>query len=299
MPRFCLFLTLALALALALTLPAKAAEPTVVKLWPGKAPGETKDLGPEVYPEPKKGQAEVKRLTNVSDPTISIYAPAKDKANGTAVVVAPGGGYSILAIEHEGTQVCEWLRDLGVTAVLLKYRVPKRAEQMPDNLAAVQDAQRAVTLVRLKAGELGVDPKRVGFLGFSAGGNLTAWACLSGGKLAYAPLDAACKQSPVPNFGVLVYPGGLIDTGGALRPEYVVTKDSPPMFFAHSSDDPVSSENSVALYAALKKANVPAELHLYATGGHGYGMRKIPHPAATWPDRCADWLKARGLLDKK
>jgi acetyl esterase/lipase len=293
MPRVCLFLTL----TLALTPPARAAEPTVVKLWPGKAPGEAKDLGPEVYPEPKKGQIEVKRLTNVSDPTITIYSPPKDKANGTAVVVAPGGGYSILAIEHEGTQVCEWLRDLGVTAVLLKYRVPKRPGQTPDNLAAVQDGQRAVSLVRAKAGELGVDPKRVGMLGFSAGGNLTAWTCLAEKRM-YAVDSDGPEPSSRPDFAVLVYPAYLTDKGGALRPEYVVTKDSPPMFFAHSSDDPVSSENSVALYSALKKAGVPAELHLYATGGHGYGMRKIPHPAATWPDRCADWLKARGLLEK-
>ncbi|MBA4062940.1 MAG: xylanase [Isosphaera sp.] len=294
MSRVCL----SLALALALTLPSKAAEPTVVKLWPGKAPGETKDLGPEVYPEPKKGQADVKRLTNVSDPTITIYSPAKEKANGTAVVVAPGGGYSILAIEHEGTQVCEWLRDLGVTAVLLKYRVPKRAAQTPDNLAMIQDAQRAVSMVRSRNAELGIDPKRVGMLGFSAGGNLTAWTCLAEKRMYDIPDD---KPEPPfrPDFAVLVYPAYLTDKGGALKPEFAVTKDSPPMFFAHSSDDPVTSEGSVALYLALKKNGVPAELHLYATGGHGYGMRKIPHPAATWPDRCADWMKARGLLEKK
>src|SRR5436190_261400 len=133
-------------LSLSLPLPLLGAEPTVVKLWPGKAPGETKDIGPEKYQEPKKGQADVKRLTNVSEPTITIYSPPKDKNTGTAVVVAPGGGYSILAIEHEGTQVCEWLNSLGVTAVLLKYRVPKRDGQTPDNLAMIQDAQRAVSL---------------------------------------------------------------------------------------------------------------------------------------------------------
>jgi acetyl esterase/lipase len=293
MPRACLFLTLTLAL------PAGAAEPPVVKLWPGKAPGETKDLGPEVYQEPKKGQIEVKRLTNVSDPTITIYAPAKDKANGTAVIVAPGGGYSILAIEHEGTQVCEWLRDLGVTAVLLKYRVPKRPGETPDNLAAMRDAQRAVTLVRHRQQELGIDPKRVGMLGVSAGGHLAVCTCLSGEKLRYPAVDAADEHSPVPSFAALLYPGGLVEKDGKLKPDFVVTKDSPPMFFVHATDDGVSSENSVVLYSALKKAGVPAELHLYASGGHGFGMRKIPHPVASWPDRCADWMKARGLLEKK
>src|SRR5205085_8980193 len=134
---------------------------------------------------------------------------AKDKANGTAVIVAPGGGYSILAIEHEGTQTCEWLQSLGVTAVLLKYRVPKRDAQTPDNLAMIQDAQRAVTLVRANAKEWGIDPKRVGMLGFSAGGHLTACACLTTKQL-YDPVEPAHGTfSHVPNFGLLIYPGGI------------------------------------------------------------------------------------------
>ncbi|VTU02042.1 xylanase : Exported endo-1,4-beta-xylanase OS=Pirellula staleyi (strain ATCC 27377 / DSM 6068 / ICPB 4128) GN=Psta_3524 PE=4 SV=1: Abhydrolase_3 [Gemmataceae bacterium] len=287
----------ALALTLALTVSLPAAEPVVVKLWPDKAPGETKDLGFGREVEPKKGQAEVKRLTDVGTPTMTIYPPAADKANGTAVIVAPGGGYSILAYEHEGTDVCEYLSKLGVTAVLLKYRVPKRPMQMPDNLAAFQDAQRAVCLLRKGAKENGIDPARIGMLGFSAGGNLTACAAFAEKRM-YDEVDAADKESPVPNFALLVYPAYLSDKGGGLKPEYKVTKDAPPMFFAHSSDDPISSEGSVALYQALKKNNVPAELHLYASGGHGYGMRKTPHPCATWPDRAADWLKARGLLEK-
>ncbi|AWM40909.1 Acetylxylan esterase precursor [Gemmata obscuriglobus] len=292
-------LALALALPAALALSAaRAAEPVTHKLWPGKAPGETKDIGAEKLTEPKKGQADVKRLGNVSEPTITVYAPPKEKANGAAVVVAPGGGYSILAIEHEGTDVCKWLNDLGVTAVLLKYRVPKREAQSPDNLAMVQDAQRAVTLVRGMSKELGVDPNRVGMLGFSAGGHLTVCTALTQKRL-YEKVDQADEAvGHRPNFCVLVYPAYLTDKGGALKPEFAVTKDSPPMFFAHSSDDPVTSEGSVALYLALTKNKVPAELHLYATGGHGYGMRKTPHPCASWPDRAGDWLKSRGLLDK-
>jgi len=291
-------LRLSLALTLALAVSARAAEPTPVKLWPEKAPGETKDIGPEKLTEPKKGQIDVKRLGNVSEPIISIYAPPADKNTGTAVVVTPGGGYSILAIEHEGTQTCEWLQSLGVTAVLLKYRVPKREAQTPDNLAMVQDAQRAITLVRSMSKQLKVDPTRVGMLGFSAGGHLTVCTALTTKRL-YEKIDKADEEfGHVPNFALLVYPAYLTDKEGKLKPEFVVTKDSPPMFFAHSSDDPVTSEGSVAMYSALKKAGVPAELHLYATGGHGYGMRKIPHPAASWPDRAGDWLKVRGLLEK-
>jgi acetyl esterase/lipase len=285
-----------LAITFALALSARGAEPQVDKLWPGKAPGETKDIGPEQFIEPKPGQAGVKRLSNVSEPTITLYLPPKEKANGTAVIVAPGGGYSILAIEHEGTQTCEWLNSLGVTAILLKYRVPKREMQMPENLAMIQDAQRAVSLTRSRASEWGIDPNRVGMLGFSAGGNLTAWAALSG-KRHYESIDDADKLSSRPNFALLIYPGGLIDKGGHLKSEFLVKKDAPPMFFVHATND--SSENSVALYSALKTVGVPAELHLYASGGHGFGMRKIPHPCATWPDRAADWLTARGLLEKK
>jgi acetyl esterase/lipase len=296
MSRVCLSLTLALTLALS----ARAAEPQVVKLWPGKAPGETKELPAEGYVEPKKGQLEVKRLANVSEPTITIFAPAKDKANGTAVIVAPGGGYNILAIEHEGTQTCEWLQSLGVTAVLLKYRVPKRQMQMPENLAMIQDAQRAVSLVRSMQTDLKIDPTRVGMLGFSAGGNLTAYAALTKKRM-YDKLDKTDEVfSHEPNFALLVYPAYLVDAEGKLKPDFEVKIDSPPMFFVHSSDDrgASASDNSVALYLALKKNNVPAELHLYASGGHGYGMRKTEHPCAKWPDRAADWLKARGLLDK-
>lgn len=284
-------------LAFAMPLSLGAAEPAVVKLWPGKAPGETKELGPEKEIPPKSA-TDVKRVTDVTEPTIAIYKPARDKATGAAVIVAPGGGYSILAIEHEGTQTCEWLNSLGVTAILLKYRVPKREMQMPDNLAAIQDAQRAVSLTRSNAEKWGIDPNRIGMLGFSAGGNLTAWACLAERRM-YEALDDADKASAKPNFAALIYPAYLVDKEGALKPEYRVTKDSPPMFFAHANDDPVTPLSSAMLYAALKKSGVPAELHIFATGGHGFGMRKSANPVSAWPDRCGDWLKTRGYLDHK
>ena len=283
-----------LAFTLALPLSAQA-EP--IKLWPGKVPGEMKDIGAETVTPPKNAN-DVKRVGNVSVPTITIYSPPKDKNTGTAIIVAPGGGYNILAIEHEGTQVCEWLNTLGVTAVLLKYRVPKRPGQTPDNLAMIQDAQRAVTLVRGMAKKLGIDPARVGMLGFSAGGHLTACTALTKKRL-YEFVDHADEAfSCVPNFAILVYPAYLTDKAGKLKPEFVVKQDSPPMFFAHSSDDGVTSAGSVALYMALTKNKVPAEMHLYATGGHGYGMRKNANPSSTWPNRAADWMKTRGLLTK-
>jgi acetyl esterase/lipase len=290
MIRLCLPLTLALALS------AQGADP--IKLWPGKAPGETKDIGAENYLEAKKGQLEVKRLANVSEPSITIYSPPADKNTGAAVVVAPGGGYNILAIEHEGSDTCEWLSKLGVTAVLLKYRVPKREAQTPENLAMVQDAQRAITLVRSMQTELKIDPTRVGMLGFSAGGHLTACTALTKKRM-YEKVDKADETfSHEPNFALLVYPAYLSDKGGALRSEFEVKKDSPPMFFALSANDAVTNEGSAALYLALTKSKVPAEMHIYETGGHGYGMRKIPHPAASWPNRAADWMKSRGLFEK-
>jgi len=278
---------------------AYSAEPRVVKLWAGAAPGEKEAISPEKYLETKKGQLDVKRRTNAGEPTISVYSPPKGKANGAVVVVVPGGGYSILAIEHEGTDVCDWLNSLGVTAVLLKYRVPKRAMQSPENLAMLQDAQRAITLVRSLQTEIGIDPTRLGMLGFSAGGHLTACAALIK-KRTYEPVDDADKvYSHEPNFALLIYPAYLSDKAGDLRREFAVKPDSPPMFFAHSSDDGVSSENSVALYRALVKNKVSAELHLYAAGGHGYGMRKTAHPCATWPDRAADWMNTNGWLEKE
>jgi acetyl esterase/lipase len=265
-----------------------------IDLWPGKAPGDTKEYPPEALVESKPGQLQIARLGNVSKPQISVYKP--EHPNGTAIVVAPGGGYSILAIEHEGTDVARWLTDLGVTAVLLKYRVPRRENQTPDNLAQLQDAQRAVGLVRSKASEWGVDPKRVGFLGFSAGGHLTASLCTNFAKRLYDHVDDADNQSYRPDFAVMIYPGGLTDKGGDLKPNLAVTKETPPTFLVHASDD--NADQSVAWYRALKKAGVPAEMHLYQSGGHGFGMRTDKGPTSEWPKRCSEWLNARGLLKK-
>lgn len=278
-------------------------KPQVLDLWPGKAPGEKQDIGEEKVEEITKGELPFKRIGNVSKPTLTIYRPAAEKNTGVAVLIAPGGGYNILAFDKEGEEVAKWLSELGVTGVVLKYRVPRRKDQPQDKppIGALQDAQRAMGLIRSKAEEWKVDSKKVGMLGFSAGGHLTAWVSTNYEKRAYDPKEEVDKQNCRPDFGILIYPGGLLVRGktDVLSPEIQVTPETPPMFMAQASDDPVNAENSVAMYLALKKAKVPAEIHLYATGGHGFGMRPSDNPCSTWPARCEEWMRSQGILPKK
>ena len=286
-----------LPLLLTLTLSAPPTPAVTLNLWPGKAPGDTADLPAEALQPDKPGQMTVARLGNVSIPQIAVYSPPADRANGCCVVVAPGGGYSILAIEHEGTDVATWLNALGVTAVVLKYRVPKRPGQSPDNLAALQDAQRAVGLVRQNAEKWKIDPARVGILGFSAGGHLTANLIASAEKRTYEPIDAADSLSCRPDFAVMIYAGGLTEKTGELKPTVAVTKANPPTLLVHASDD--NSDQSVAYYRALLANKVPAELHLYQGGGHGFGMRTDKGPTSDWPKRAGEWMAGRGVLKGK
>ncbi len=278
-------------------------KPLVVDVWPGKAPGETGDLGPEKAMEPKKTDKNpVLRITNVSKPTLTIFRPAKDKDTGAAVVIAPGGGYSILAWDLEGEEVATWLNTIGVTGIVLKYRVPRRPGDPKDQqpLGALQDAQRALSLVRGKAGEWGLDPQRIGMLGFSAGGHLTAAVSTNFDKRSYETIDAVDKVSCRPDFTVLIYPAYLVEKNGTqLKPDIRVTKETPPTFFAHAANDPVTPESSVAMFLALRKAGVASELHIYSSGGHGFGLRPTASPSATWPARCADWMRTQGLLKAK
>ncbi len=280
------------------TLPLRAAENTTLKLWPNGAP-EPAGFSLEAEKEiPKKSDADVKRVTNVSEPTITIFKA--EKPNGTAVIVAPGGGYGILAIEHEGSQVCEYLNTIGVTGVLLKYRVPARSKDDPSK-QPLQDAQRAIGLVRHHAAEWGVKPDRVGILGFSAGGHLTVMATLHANDRTY-PLDAALDvEDATPNFSVPVYPAYLVaskDDTFHLRPEIKVTEKSPPMCLVHADDDKgvTSPSGSALLYLEYKKLNLPAELHIYAKGGHGFGMRKSGLPTADWLVRVGEWMGSMGWL---
>ncbi|MEO6739638.1 MAG: alpha/beta hydrolase [Chthoniobacteraceae bacterium] len=284
-------------LALTLTASLHAAEPITIKLWPQGAP-EPAGFKIEAEKEiPRKNDADVKRVTNVSEPTITIYKAGKP--NGTAVIVAPGGGYGILAIEHEGTQVCEYLNTLGVTCALLKYRVPARDKTEPSK-QPLQDAQRAIGLVRHHAAEWGVKPDRVGILGFSAGGHLTVMATLHANDRTY-PTDAALDVADAtPNFSIPVYPAYLVtkEDTFVLKPEIKVTDKAPPMCLVHANDDKgmTSPSGSALLYLEYKKLNLPAELHIYAKGGHGFGMRKSGLPTADWLVRVGEWMGSMGWL---
>jgi acetyl esterase/lipase len=289
-------------LCLGSTLPALPAEEPalVLPLWPEKPPGDTAELPPEADTTKPTDQLiagrRVARIGNVSTPTLALYRPAAEQDTGTAVLICPGGGHHILAYDLEGTEVAEWLNSLGITGVVLKYRVPARD---PDRRwrAAVQDAQRAMSLVRGHADPWGIDRARIGILGFSAGGETAALTALFGDQRQYEPIDETDRVSPRPDFAVLVYPGALVEKNNlALRPHVAVREGAPPMFFAHAQDDPVHPSNSLLLALALKQAGVPAEVHLYARGGHGFGLRPTEAPCTHWPQRCAEWMRSEGWL---
>ncbi|HUY31794.1 MAG TPA: alpha/beta hydrolase [Pirellulales bacterium] len=287
----------ATAFCAAATLSRAAEEHLTLDVWPGVAPGETTPSGAEKLLEPEPaGQREVKRLTNVSKPTLTFYRPPRERDTGTAVVICPGGGYHILAMDLEGEEVATWLNSIGVTGIVLKYRVP---QQGPRPFAApTNDVQRAMSLVRSRASEWDIAPDRIGMLGFSAGGHLAAMTSTHFDQRNYEALDAVDHVSCRPDFSVLVYPAYLL-TEGKLSPEIRVSKESPPTFFVHAYNDGIGPENSIAMFTALKQAGVPAELHIYASGGHGFGLRPSEHPASTWPRRCEDWMRSRGLLSLK
>ena len=278
--------------------PGPAASPTL-DLWPAAPPGEKGEFPAEKMTEQKGPVRPIKVIANVTKPALTVFRPAKDKDTHAAVLVCPGGGYNILAWDHEGTEVAEWLNSLGVTAVVLKYRVPRRKDQ-PFHLAPLMDAQRAMSLVRSKAKEWDLDPKKIGILGFSAGGHLAAATATNFDKRAYEPIDYIDKVSSRPDFAVLIYPAYLVEKGkDTLNPEIRVTKETPPTFFAHAGDDGVSPENSALMYLALKRAGVPSELHIYRSGGHGFGLRPNGNPATSWPARCEEWLRGSGVIPKQ
>jgi len=302
--RRCLIFFLAIEFLAAGSFAESRAGEQVIPLWPGLAPGETGALGPEGDTTKSSDNLiagkPVIRLGNVSKPTVTVYPAPADRNTGAAVVVCPGGGYHILAMDLEGTEVCEWFNSIGVTGVLLKYRVPKR-EGQPAHAAPLQDAQRALGLVRHRAKEWGLDPKRVGVLGFSAGGHLAAALSTNNEKRNYAAIDAADAESCRPDFVVLIYPGGLTDKqqNDKLAPELKISSNTPPTFLAMAEDDPVRVENVLFYALALKQAKVPAEVHVYPKGGHGYGLRpQKDFPVTTWPQRAGEWMASQGWLRK-
>jgi acetyl esterase/lipase len=269
-------------------------------IWPGTPPGEPANLPPETNmnaagTNTMAGRPYV-RLGNVSTPTITLYKP-KNANTGAAVVVFPGGGYQILSMDLEGTEVCDWLNTIGVNCVLLKYRVPDSGPY-PKGAFALEDAQRAMGMVRLHAAEWGIDPDRVGVLGFSAGGHLAAAISNHYDHRLYDPVDAADKLSCHPDFAVVLYPGylALADKSFAPNPDIQPTANTPPTFLLQAEDDPVHVENAVVYFLALKNAKVPAELHVYAQGGHGYGLRPRDLPIMGWPALVETWLHTIKVL---
>jgi acetyl esterase/lipase len=269
-------------------------------LWPNGAPGAQPAPGPEADmttdKDSRPGGKAVIRIGNVSNPTLTLYTPKK-KNTGAAVVVFPGGGYRILAIDLEGTEVCDWLISKGIACILVKYRVPEPGPY-PKSSAPLQDAQRAFGIVRAHAAEWHIDPNRVGVLGFSAGAHLAAALSTHFDQRLYDPIDAADKLSCRPDFAVIVYPGylALADQNFAPNADIHPTDQTPPTFLVQAEDDPVHVENAVVYFLALKNAKVPAELHIYAQGGHGYGLRRTELPVTTWPQSVEIWLHTIHVL---
>lgn len=283
------------------------------KIWPGAVP----DALPHPKPEtvgPPAGRDWWPRANDVSQPTMTMYPPSGSNT-GAAVLVLPGGGYQFLAMDLEGAEICDWLVARGITCVLLKYRVPDSGPTWKDGHryypkvpTALQDAQRSMGLVRQHAAQWHIDPHKVGVIGFSAGGHLAAALSTSFDKRAYAQVDAADALSSRPDFAIVVYPGHLWahededrETRDAsdlkLRPDIRARPDTPPTFLLHAEDDPVDSvQQSLTYYVALKQAGVPVEMHLYAQGGHAFGVRPSKFPIGQWTALAEQWMRGLGVL---
>jgi acetyl esterase/lipase len=283
-------------------------KPLVVELWPRKVPDEQPGvIGPEkvvMSPKLDRKQVEVtestRMITNVTKPAITIYRPAQDKNSGTAVLICPGGGYWNLYYELEGEEVAAWLNSLGITGIILKYRVPRRPDEVKGEPARrpLQDAQRAVSLVRSRAKEWGIDPERIGMIGFSAGGHLVIATATSFEMRTYEPQDDIDKTSCRPNFAIAAYSGYLkAKDKDELAPGLTIPKGTPPIFLVHGSEDLISPpQHSLFMYLALKRAGISTELHIYADTAHDFGVRKSHRPCGEWTKTCAEWLKQQGFL---
>jgi len=293
---------LALLLAFAVTAFAAPAKPDLVlKLW-DKPPGDFKAPGQESLSPAKPGdKLPIARLTNVSEPRLEFYLPAADKKTGVGVIIVPGGGFGILASEHEGSELAEWFRARGIAAAVLQHRCPTNTLPKPWEFPA-QDTQRAVSLMRAKASEVGVKPDQIGLFGFSAGGQVALIATTNDENRLYPAADDVDKISCRPDFLGLCYAWKILADNSLteLKPEIKITAKTPPTFIAQANDDPGSlAEGSTLAFLALRKAKVPAELHIYSTGGHGFGLRPNATQApGDWPGRFELWLQARSLLPK-
>ena len=284
---------------------ARAAEPLVVNVWPSKTPGDV-GIGAEessrIYQSKMIG-GPTKLVTNVSKPTLTIYGPPKGMNTGTAMIICPGGGYHELFWELEGEEVAAWLNSQGMTGIILKYRCPRRPGDVRGEppLGPLMDAQRAVSLIRSKAAEWEINPKRIGIVGFSAGGHLAVATATSFDKRTYEPADAVDEVSCRPDFAVGCYSGYFKEKDkDQLIAAMHIPADTPPIFLAHSSDDTTTNggsnpDNSVVMYLALKRAGINAELHIFASGGHDFGVRQNDKLPASWLPLCLKWLRNNGL----
>lgn len=276
-----------------------------VELWPGPVPGDVGIPGEEKFfqllekgePVVVGGKPTVWK-TNVSRPTLTVFRP--EKPNGAAMIICPGGGYHNLGWEHEGEEVAAWLTSIGVTALLLKYRCPRRPGDVKGEppRGPLIDAQRALRLARSRASEWGIDPGRIGLVGFSAGGHLAGATATQFEAKTYEPVDAADTLSCRPDFAISLYSGyykvkGREELSPTIRP----TSSAPPLLLVHATDDAISDpEHSVMMYVAMKRAGADVALHIYASGGHGFAVRKVGHPCEGWTSLAVDWLKKNGIL---
>lgn len=291
---------LTLCLLFGCLVPAAAADDLqVLPLWPGEVPGES-GLSEDFLQKVKLAEAKntADRTFGVTSPTLTVYPAAADTSVGTSVLVCPGGGYHILAWDHEGRAIAEWLNSIGVHAFVLTYRVPRR----PDDFMTppLQDAQRAMRLIRSQKTGVTVDPQRIGILGFSAGGHLAVNTSIQAAQTSYKAVDDADKVSAKPNFMIPIYAAylGHSDDDSLLDPTLNLTSDTPPMFTAVTQDDKNRGIHAALLFAELTRVKVPAEVHVFTKGGHGYGMRKTENAVSGWPKACQAWMKSQGLLSK-
>lgn len=285
---------------------AEAREPdAVIDLWQNQAPGETtRETGTKLARRATENPPAT-RVKDITRPQLHVFQPAADKRNGAAILILPGGGYNYVVTDKEGSEAAEWLNELGITAFVVHYRTKQKtpSAQKDAKLPAfserpLQDGQRALSLVRKRAAEWGVKPDQIGVIGFSAGGQAAALVTTRFNERAYKPTDAIDKVSCRPDFSLLVYPWRLIDDKtGTLNEVFTVSKSTPPTFLAHAHNDGATPLSSILFYTALKKNGVGSELHIYETGGHGYGMRPVENSNVdTWTDRAEDWLRQRSLI---
>jgi acetyl esterase/lipase len=254
----------------------------IMYLWPVKVPGELKEKQPPSVDT--KNNDNIIRFSEVTNPAVEVFLPDPAIKNGSAVIVCPGGGYQILAYDLEGTEIAAWLNKLGYTAFVLQYRIPGKKE------GALQDAQRAIRIVRNNSQKWNINPEKTGIMGFSAGGSLSARASTNFNKKTYAPIDKSDSLSCRPSFAMLIYPAYL-DQGPnlTLTPELELSKDVPPVFIFQTADDPYGN-SALVMAGALRNAKLPVELHLLPSGGHGYGLRPGKIAAETWPLLAEKWL---------